>query len=141
MISPIFLRRLAIVLEKGAGKYPSRNWELGLPLGRYLNSALRHLEQALEGLNDEDHLGQASFNIMALMHTEEMINRGLLPKELDNLPHYLPLKETNGKRKKGTKGTEKTPTSQSKRIQVSLRQLQMRSMESLQLSAQRKQKR
>ena len=88
LISPIFLHRLAIVLEKGATKYADRNWELGMPLGRYLNSALHHLEQALEGLTDEDHFGQAAFNLMALIHTKEMIDRGVLPKKLDNLPNY-----------------------------------------------------
>ena len=90
LISPIFLRRLAIVMEKGAAKYKDRNWEKGMPLGKYLDSALRHIEQVLEGLTDEDHAGQASFNLMAFIHTKEMIDRGLLPKELDDLPNYQP---------------------------------------------------
>jgi len=89
LISPIFLQRLAIVLEKGAEKYADRNWEKGMPLGRYLDSAIRHLEQVLEGKDDEDHAGQSSWNIMAFIHTKEMIDRGLLPKELDDLPNYL----------------------------------------------------
>ena len=36
---------------------------------------------------DEDHL-QQEHEISAAIHTEEMIDRGLLPKELDNRPNY-----------------------------------------------------
>ena len=45
LISPVFLRRLAIVLEKGAEKYEERNWEKGMPLSRCLDSAMRHISQ------------------------------------------------------------------------------------------------
>lgn len=90
LISPIFLRRIAVVLEKGAAKYADRNWEKGIPLHSYMDSALRHLSQVIEGKTDEDHAGQAAWNLMAYIHTKEMIDRGLLPKELDDLPNYLP---------------------------------------------------
>lgn len=82
LISPIALRRLAIVMEKGAKKYATRNWEKGQPLSFYMDSALRHLNQHLEGQRDEDHLGQCMFNVMAMMHTEEQM------PELDDLPKY-----------------------------------------------------
>lgn len=88
LISPIFLKRLAIVMEKGAMKYADRNWEKGMPLHKYLDSALRHISQILEGKTDEDHAGQASFNLMAFIHTKEMIDRGILPDELDDMPNY-----------------------------------------------------
>lgn len=90
LVSPIAIRRLAVVLEKGAKKYQSRNWEKGMPLGRFLDSAKRHIDQYLEGHRDEDHLGQAMFNIMGCIHVEEMINRGKLPKDLNDLPDFLP---------------------------------------------------
>jgi hypothetical protein len=90
LISPIYLRRLAQHCEAGAKKYSPRNWEKGQPLCEsYYGSAKRHLESWLEGLNDEDHLSAAAWNIMCLIHTEEMIRRGLLPKELNDRPSYV----------------------------------------------------
>ena len=91
LISPIFLTRLAIHSEKGAVKYKDRNWEKGQPMCEsYFGSAKRHLDQWLEGDNTEDHLAAAAWNVMALIHTGEMIERGLLPKELNDRPNYLP---------------------------------------------------
>ena len=89
LISPIAMKRLAIILAKGALKYSDRNWEKGMPLHRYIDAALRHISQYLEGMRDEDHLGQAIFNVMACIHTEELIKRGVLPKELNDLPNYI----------------------------------------------------
>lgn len=88
LISTIFKTRLALVMERGAEKYGDRNWELGMPLSRLAASAMRHLDQAFEGQTDEDHLGQAAFNIMGWMHTKELIDRGILPKRLDDIPHW-----------------------------------------------------
>ena len=34
-------------------------------------------------------MAAAVWNLMALIHTEEMIRRGGLPKELDDLPSYV----------------------------------------------------
>lgn len=91
LISPIALRRVASIYEKGEVKYKDgRNWERGMPLGEYLDSALRHINQHREGLRDEDHIGQAAWNLLAFIHTEEQIKRGMLPKELNNIPSYLP---------------------------------------------------
>lgn len=88
LISPIALQRLAVVLEKGALKYEDRNWEKGMPMSVFLDSGLRHLFQYLEGSRDEDHLGQAMFNVMAAMHTEECINnQGTLPASLYDVPN------------------------------------------------------
>lgn len=86
LISPEFLQRLANVMEKGALKYDDRNWEKGMPLSWYMDSAQRHLNQYLAGKRDEDHLGQAGFNVMALVHTDAMIRDGRLPAELNDLP-------------------------------------------------------
>lgn len=72
LISPHALRRIALILERGAVKYLDRNWEQGAPYSRFLDSALRHTEQYLEGLSDEDHLAAACFNLMAIMHFEEL---------------------------------------------------------------------
>lgn len=90
LISPIMIERLAKLLQRGAVKYEDRNWEKGMPLSVYMDSGMRHLFKFLEGHRDEDHLVAAIWNLQALLHIEEMINRGLLPKELYDLPNYLP---------------------------------------------------
>lgn len=71
LISPYFLRRLAIKMEAGASKVGERNWEKGIPPERCLNSCLRHLTQYMMGMRDEDHLGAAAFWVQALIHYEE----------------------------------------------------------------------
>lgn len=98
LISPVAMRRLAGVLERGAAKYGDRNWEKGQPLARYLDSALRHIFNHLAGMRDEDHVGQAMWNLHAYVHTEEMIESGRLPKALCDVPpehappqHALPI--------------------------------------------------
>ena len=80
LISPVALRRLAGVLERGSVKYGDRNWEKGIPMSRCLSSALRHLFQYSEGMRDEDHLAQAMWNVMAMIHFEET------KPELNDLP-------------------------------------------------------
>ena len=91
LLSPIALRRVAIHAEKGARKYSERNWELGQPLcASFFDSAQRHAQAWLEGLDDEDHMAAAIWNLCALLHTEEMIKRGRLPKELNDRPNYQP---------------------------------------------------
>jgi hypothetical protein len=91
LISPLALRRLALVYEKGAKKYPSdRNWERGMPISRTLDSAMRHIAQYISGLRDEDHLAQAAWNIFAAIHMEECVDRGILPSTLADTPDYTP---------------------------------------------------
>lgn len=84
LISPFALMRLAKHYEAGAKKYASRNWEKGMPFSRYLDSAMRHLNKYLMGMEDEDHLAAAAWNIIAIMHHEELDQW-----DLDDLPHYL----------------------------------------------------
>ena len=67
-------------------KYGDRNWEKGQPISRFLDSALRHTCKHLQGERDEDHLVAAAWNIMCAVDTEERINAGLLPKELNDVP-------------------------------------------------------
>lgn len=89
LIPPSALKRLAGVYERGAEKYGARNWEKGMPIGRYLDSALRHVYQYIEGRRDEDHLAQALWNIAGAIHTETMVERGVLPSEMDDMPDHL----------------------------------------------------
>jgi len=85
LVSPIAIKRIADILEKGAIKYS----EKGMPISRYIDSALRHLYQYVEGKRDEDHLGQAFWNLHSALHGEEMIKRGIWPKEMYDLPCYM----------------------------------------------------
>lgn len=71
LISVHMLRRLAGVYERGARNHGDRNWEKGVPFSRLYSSALRHTVQALAGETDEDHLGQAIWNLAAIIHFQE----------------------------------------------------------------------
>jgi len=86
LLSPFAFARAAIHMERGARKYAARNWEKGMPLSEYYNSAMRHMLKFAVGLDDEDHLAAAFWNVHCLIHTKEMIDAGDLPAELDDLP-------------------------------------------------------
>lgn len=84
LITPFGIRRLAIWYELGAKKYADRNWEKGMPFSRYIDAAKRHLDKYIMGITDEDHLAAAAWNILSIMHHEEL---GQI--ELDDMPHYM----------------------------------------------------
>lgn len=84
LISPFAMRRIAVHYQRGAAKYEDRNWEKGMPFSRYVDSAKRHLDQFVMGMTDEDHLAAACWNLIAIMHHQE-----LGQMELDDMPHYL----------------------------------------------------
>lgn len=79
------LTRLAQHFENGAKKYNDDNWRKGIPLNRYVDSALRHLLKFADGHRDEDHAIAAAWNLLCLVETEHMVNLGLLPKTLNTL--------------------------------------------------------
>ena len=64
------LLRLARHFEAGGIKYGDRNWEYGIPINSFVNSAMRHLLQYMAGEDDEDHLCAANWNLMCAMETE-----------------------------------------------------------------------
>lgn len=76
------LRRLAVVYGKGAIKYAPRNWQKGLPLSSFLNSAQRHLSKLAEGRRDEDHASMAAWNLFGYTWTLVEIAAGRLPETL-----------------------------------------------------------
>lgn len=80
------LLRLAQHYENGAKKYTSRNWEKGLPLSRFIDSAFRHLNQFMDGDRTEDHLAAILWNISGYIWTEKKITEGKLPAELNDTP-------------------------------------------------------
>ncbi len=83
LISPFALARIAGVYERGAAKYASRNWEKGQPYSRFLDSALRHMNRFAMGWTDEDHVAQAAWNLLAILHFQELGRT-----DLDDMPHY-----------------------------------------------------
>lgn len=84
LVTPFGMMRLAKWYEAGAKKYAPRNWEKGIPFSRYTDSALRHIFKFIMGMTDEDHLAAAVWNLMAIMHHQE-----LGQTNLDDMPHYL----------------------------------------------------
>ena len=88
LISPFATERLGQWLQRGALKYAERNWERGIPISRCIASLERHLMKFKQGAKDEDHMAAIMCNAMFVSHIEEMIKRGVLPKELADMPDY-----------------------------------------------------
>lgn len=83
------LIRLAQHFEDGAVKYGDDNWRKGIPLRCFADSALRHLCKHMIGQRDEPHLVAAIWNLACMYETQAMIEEGLLPETLNNLPEPL----------------------------------------------------
>lgn len=81
LLPPLGIHRVAVVFGKGAKKYEPRNWEKGMPVWKFIDSALRHINCHQAGMTDEDHLGQAAWNLLCAMQTEELVRLGRLPAE------------------------------------------------------------
>lgn len=62
-------------MEEGAKKYGERNWEKGLPVDCYIDSAVRHYLKWRRGDNDEPHDLAFCWNVMCciwtIMHKSE----------------------------------------------------------------------
>ena len=69
----------------GAKKYDERNWEKGIPLHCYIDSAVRHYLQWMRGDTDEPHERAFVFNILGAIWTHinkpEMIDLPFADKE------------------------------------------------------------
>ena len=102
LMNPLADLRLSQHFAKGALRYYPRNWEKGIEEERFVASAKRHMNQWLIGDNDEDHLIAWLWNVYCLVATEEMIDRGILPKSLRNLPDYQRRPKNSTNRKKVT---------------------------------------
>jgi Domain of unknown function (DUF5664) len=92
LLPPYAEERDAIHIENGSVKYGDRNWEKGLPLARYIDSAKRHMNAFLAGDRKEDHLAAIRWNIGCYMQTEKWIDEGRLPESLREgcaWPHSL----------------------------------------------------
>jgi hypothetical protein len=71
-----------------------------MPFSRCVASLKRHVMKYQQGKRDEDHLAAIMFNAMALIHYEEMIERGRLPAELNDMPDYQPIARPTARRER-----------------------------------------
>lgn len=60
--------------EHGAEIYGENNWQKGMPLSVYLDSAMRHYLKYISGWKDEDHAIAFVWNVFALLWTKEHIH-------------------------------------------------------------------
>jgi len=90
------IRAIAIHYQKGCEKYGDRNWEKGLPVKSFLDSAMRHAAQVVDGRNDENHLIAAIWNLCCAYQTILWIQEGKLPAELYDMPHKITLPDPYG---------------------------------------------
>lgn len=73
LLPPLALLRLAKHFENGCLKYGDRNWEKGIPISSFIDSALRHIFKFMAGQEDEDHLCAACWNLVCAMELEERL--------------------------------------------------------------------
>jgi len=85
MIPTCAIMAMAKRFEDGATKYGADNWRKGIPTSRYCDSAYRHLMQCRDGDTTEDHFGAVLWNMACWLWTQNKINKGELPKELDDI--------------------------------------------------------
>lgn len=62
--------RLSRHYEAGAEKYGRWNYQKGIPVSSFIDSACRHLAKYQCGMDDEDHLAAAAFNVLGAMLME-----------------------------------------------------------------------
>lgn len=65
------IHELALHCERGAIKYGERNCEKGIPIHSLIDSAIRHLSCYMRGMQDEQHLSAALWNIAFAIWTEQ----------------------------------------------------------------------
>lgn len=68
---PTLMLDVAKHFENGALKYGEHNWQKGIPISRYIDSALRHLMKDLAGETDEDPAAAFVWNCMCAAWTME----------------------------------------------------------------------
>lgn len=65
------LLRVARHMENSLADHGERNWEMGLPMHCFLDSAMRHVFKYMDGQTDEDHLAAAATNLLMALWTED----------------------------------------------------------------------
>lgn len=67
------LLRVSRHVENSLAEHEERNWERGLPMHCFLDSAFRHMAKYMEGQVDEDHLAAAATNLLMALWTEDRL--------------------------------------------------------------------
>ena len=62
---------LSVHYKNGALKYAERNWEKGIPIHSFIDSAIRHLCKEILGWTDEPHLIACVWNVVGALYTLE----------------------------------------------------------------------
>ncbi len=78
---PKYTLELAKHFERGSKKYGDRNWEKGIPLSSYIDSAVRHYLKYLDGWEDENHFIAFVWNIICCIWTNNHL------PEMRDLPY------------------------------------------------------
>lgn len=78
---PKYVLELSKHFEAGAIKYGERNWEKGIPLSSYIDSAVRHYLKYLDGQEDENHFIAFVWNIVCCIWTNKHL------PEMRDLPY------------------------------------------------------
>ena len=68
---PTAILEVSILYKQGLEKYGERNWEKGIPLSSYINSAVRHLMKYLRGDVDERHDRAFLWNLLCAVWTQK----------------------------------------------------------------------
>ena len=102
---PEALFRWAKRCEIGHLKYGNgRNWESGMPISKFIDSALRHITQYMLGDDTEDHIGAAIWNLACICQMEnrhpEMQD---IPTRNKNMKNFLNTKSPKNSIKNGEK--------------------------------------
>lgn len=69
--------------EEGAKKYAERNWEKGIPLHCFINSAIRHFIKLSRGDSDEPHDRAFVWNILGAIWTHTHFTQANNPEIFD----------------------------------------------------------
>ena len=67
--APTVLLEVSKHMEEGAKKYGERNWEKGLPVSCFIDSAVRHYLKLLRGDDDEPHDRAFCWNMLCCLWT------------------------------------------------------------------------
>lgn len=67
---PTAILEVSMLYKQGLEKYGDRNWEKGIPLSSYINSAVRHLMKYLRGDADERHDRAFLWNLLCAVWTQ-----------------------------------------------------------------------
>lgn len=82
---------LSIHFEEGAKKYGEHNWEEGIPVHSFIDSAVRHRLKMLRGDEDERHDRAFAWNVLCAIWTceykPELIDINYQPKKEDLCDH------------------------------------------------------